>query len=311
MEINPQETYRAAEQRLFGAYGVDPQEHLVDVKAPATQVRVLEVGKGEPILFLHGSPNNGASWVGLAAAMPNARCLMLDCPGAGLSSQVTKWGDHRQDTAAVVKAVLDQLGIERVALVGSSLGGLYAYNYALTHPEQVTSLTLLGCPAGPAVLPIPIFERILAAPIPVSWLLAMFKPSPKLARKMFADIGHGPAVADGRIPDAVFEWYEELLRHTETMRNTVEEVRAFETPFGRKPHGQITEEELAQLRPPVLYLWGDADPMAKPAHADALAALTPGARIEHLDGFGHLPWLDDPTAIASRLSTFLHEVGQA
>lgn len=305
MQMTPEQAYRAAEKRLVDEYQVEVDEHFIEVASPKTRVRVLSVGEGPPVLFLHGSPNCAASWLGLAAELKGFRCLLLDCPGAGLSSPVDRWGDHRLDTAAIVCAVLDTLGLDKVDVVGSSLGGLYGFNVALRHPDRVRSLTLMGCPTGPEVLPIPPFERILALPIPVSLFLAVFRPSPKMSRKMFADIGHGPSIEASKIPDAMFDWYLEVLRHTPTMSTCVEEVRVIESVFGRKHHARVRTDELASLGMSVLYLWGDADPMAKPEHGDALAALTPGARIEHFAGFGHLPWLDDLALIASRLSAFL------
>lgn len=61
------EVYRAAEADLFAEYGVDVQEHIVSMPAPATSIRVLEFGSGEPTIFIHGSPNDAATWIPLAA----------------------------------------------------------------------------------------------------------------------------------------------------------------------------------------------------------------------------------------------------
>ena len=179
-----------------------------------------------------------------------------------------------------------------------------AYNFALQSPDRVRHLIQMGSPAGPTILGIPAIFRLLSLPIPVFLLKKALLPTVAKARDMFAEIGHKAAIDAGTIPDMVFEWYSALLANTNTMQHLVREVRAVATPFGYRSVGRIDDGALASLTVPTLYLWGDNDPFANPELADALCALTPGATIEHFEGFGHTLWYDDPPAIAERVRAF-------
>lgn len=109
----------------------------------------------------------------------------------------------------------------------------------------------------------------------------------------------------GRIPEALFAWYASLMWETSTARNLCAEVAAMATPFGFRAGSALTPADLASIQAPLLYLWGEVDTFASLQHADTLSAATPGARVVRYDGFGHLPWLDDPARIAADMNAFL------
>lgn len=296
--------YRESESALSSAFGVEIEEHSVGLPDLGTSIRVLEAGAGDPIVFIHGSPNNAATWIPLVAELSDRRCLLLERPGAGLSGPVARWTNHRTQSAAIVGAVLDHFDIAEIDLAGSSFGALYAYNFALAHPDRATSIIQLGSPAGPALLGMPTIFRFLSLPLPRFLSRKALRPDTEEARKMFREIGHSRAIDTGGIPDVVFEWYSSLLRNTDTAEHLLAEIRAIASPFGYRANARLDEEDLGAIRAPLLYLWGDEDTFAAPERADALAALTPSAAIEHYGGFGHVLWYDDPKAIAHRIRAF-------
>ena len=284
------------------------EEHVISMPAPATSIRVLEVGSGEPTIFIHGSPNDAATWIPLAAQLPGLRCLLLERPGAGLSEPVERWGDHTTVSTAIVEAVVNHFDAERVDVVASSLGGLYAYNFALAHPDRVRRLIQMGAPAGPTILGVPAIFRMLSMPIPIFILKKALRPDAAKARDMFGEIGHEAAIEAGAIPDVVFEWYSKLLCETDTLQHLVfpylREIRAIASPFGYRRSAKIRDDVLVEMSTPVLHLWGDDDTFASPEKADALSGMTPKAQIEHFKSFGHLLWYDDPVMIAERVRTY-------
>jgi pimeloyl-ACP methyl ester carboxylesterase len=300
-----EEAYREAEGKLFAEYGVETREHFVDIESPSTSVRVLEIGTGEPLVLVHGSPNNAATWIPLVAHIANRRCLLVERPGAGLSTPVAKWSNHRSESAGIVATVLDAMAVNQADLAGSSFGGLYAYNLALSAPQRVRSLILLGAPGGPSVLGMPAIFRFLSLPLPRFMAHRALRPDPDEAREMYEQIGHAESIAADAIPEVNFEWYSSLLNDTNTLENLLGEIRSIATPFGLREKSKITDADLARLTQPTLYLWGDHDSFAKSDKADKLAALTPHASIEHFASFGHLPWYDDPRLVAGRIEEFL------
>ena len=298
-----EEAYRSAEAALGAAYGLETAEHTITVDSDTT-IRVLESGTGEPIVLVHGSPNNAATWFPLAAQFPDRRCLMVERPGAGLSDPLPTWTDHRSQSTALIAAAMDQLDVPTADVVGSSFGGLYAYNVTLAHPRRVRSLIQLGSPAGPSVVGMPTIFRLLSLPLPRFLLRRALRPDIRGAEKMYREIGHGTTIDAGRISEAVFEWYSSLLCDTDTATHLLGEIRAIATPFGFRSAAELDDETLAGIDVPVLHLWGSEDTFADPSRGDALARLTPAATIEHLPGYGHLPWYDDPAEVADRIRTF-------
>jgi len=295
------ERYRLAERRLIEHYGVQVREHSVPVGPDGGVVRVLETGSGPATLLVHGSPNGAATWLGLAAQMPGRRCIMLERPGACLSEPVA-WTDHREQTARIQASVLDHLGVDEVDAVGSSFGGLYVLNLARAHPERVRQVLLIGSPGGVTSLPFPAIFRGLSLPVPGFVLARALKPDTDGARDMFKEIGHEASVQSEAIPPVVFDWYSALLRDTDTMPNLAREVRAIATPLGYRARATLTDQQLTEIGSSIDLLWGDRDPFATPAQADATAAAI-GARITHQPEMGHLPWYDDPGRIAEALET--------
>jgi len=294
--------YREAEKALFAALDVSPEEIWVDT--PSARLRLLAVGQGPPVLFVHGSPNASPTWLPLVASL-GRRALLLERPGAGLSAPAT-WRDYRPQVVAMLEAVLDALGLEQVDVVGSSFGGLYAYYLALDAPGRVRKLVQMSGPAGPLSVPMPSIFRLLCL-LPLVPFAARLAPRPDVAgaMDMFREIGHGPAIDSGRMHPAWFPWYSALLRHTDTVEHLAREVRALVNPLGYRSGRGITDAELSRIQSRLLYLWGNDDPFGGAETGRALAALTPGACIEHFAGMGHIPWMDDPARIAGRLNAFL------
>lgn len=295
-----------AEARLFERMGLSPEVHEIEVPGLGCRVRVFEFGSGPATLAIHGSPNAAATWVQLVAAMPQRRFLLLERPGAGLSTPAT-WRSHREDTVEIVRTVLDALGVDSVDLIGSSFGGLYAYNFTLAAPHRVRTLTQLGAPTGVEGMAMPFVFRLTNLPGAESVMPRMFAPTVDAAKAGWRDLGHGDALDRNVMPEELFAWYAALCAHGVTLTSVVREIRAIATLFGFRPGIQWRAEELAQIVCPTLYIWGELDNFATPRQGEALAALTPGAQFVELPKCGHLPWCDEPDAIAERLREFMNK----
>lgn len=308
MQRTGEESLENAEARLFGRLGLDVKTHYVECPETSSVVRVFDVGSGPACLCIHGSPNSAATWGQLASAMPDRRMLLLERPGAGLSGRAS-WGDHRVQVVALMKRTLDAVAEEKVDVIGSSFGAFYAYYLSHDAPERVRSLILMGAPGGVTGRPMPFIFRLLCLPGTAAALKGAFKPTHEGAAKAFRDIGHGDALDRGAIPHELLDWYAALVGHGAVLGGTTDEVRAVATPFGFRRGVILSAEEMASLRPPVLYVWGSEDTFGGRSEGDHAASLTPGAKIVHLDRFGHLPWVDDPRRVADVVSEFWSEHG--
>jgi 2-hydroxy-6-oxonona-2,4-dienedioate hydrolase len=113
---------------------------------PAGELHYHEAGDGPPLLLLHGSGPGVSGWANFSGNLPlfarHFRTLVLDLPGFGTSHPVD--GPPILHAAGAVLAFLDGLGIDRLAMVGNSLGGGVVAGLAATNPERVSRLVTLG-----------------------------------------------------------------------------------------------------------------------------------------------------------------------
>ena len=110
-----------------------------------------EVGGGLPLVMLHGGGPGASAWSNFGRSLPtfaaSFRTLLVDQPGFGGSDKPPVVGNYYRHSAEYVVRLLDELGVDRVHLLGNSLGGGTAMRLALTHPDRVGRLVLMG-PGG-------------------------------------------------------------------------------------------------------------------------------------------------------------------
>ena len=193
--------------------------------------------KDPPLVLLHGSAFNSAMWMAdVAAWSVHFLVYAVDVIGqAGLSSP-SRPAYHSDAHAEWLDDVLDALGIERAALVGLSLGGWIALDYATRHPERVAGLALL-CPAGVGREKVSLFTLLFV----VAPLLALGRWGRRLATARM--LGPSPASsgagAGERFTSLVFAHF----------RPNMARVRRF------------SDAELARLDMPLLLVVGALDAM--------------------------------------------------
>ncbi|WP_459548584.1 alpha/beta fold hydrolase [Nocardia sp. X0981] len=133
------------------AYTTDPFFGLSDQwleTAPGELTHYHELGEGTPILFLHGSGTGVTAaanwWLNLPALSEHGRCIAIDSIGYGqtLVPEGTEYGIREWVRHAV--RVLDALGIEKTWIVGNSLGGWLAFQFAIDFPERLLGIVSMG-----------------------------------------------------------------------------------------------------------------------------------------------------------------------
>src|SRR6266571_2861619 len=110
-----------------------------------------EAGQGPPVVLLHGGGPGASGASNFRKNLPvfaeHFRTLVVDQPGYGKSGKPPVTGQYFTFSAGALKGLLDELGIDKVHLVGNSLGGGTAVRFALGHPERAGRLVLMG-PGG-------------------------------------------------------------------------------------------------------------------------------------------------------------------
>lgn len=296
----------AAEAKVFAHYGIDATSGPLDLDDPRLRTRVVRCGQGPATVLLHGSSMTATVWAPLLPHLPHRSLYLIDLPGCRLADQFDYAGvDIAAHQAAFLGGVLDALGLAHAALIGSSLGGMFALRFALAQPARVSALALVSAPA--IALPgarIP-FPMSLASSRRLGRLLNALTPapSPRMMRRLLAMIGGKESVR--HIPEALLD----ALGAAMALAGPTNASMAPETFRWRTPHAHIpvTDEELAGCTVPVQFIWGDHDKV-QPVHAGIRAAeLLPHARVDILPG-GHGIWFEHPARCGRLLTEFLPAV---
>ena len=298
--------YRCAERAVWEHYGVEPAERFVVLDRPAIRLRVLEVGTGRPVLFLPGTAGCGPVWAPLVSALPGFRSLLLDPPGAGLSDPVDPGDRSYPDVLVdVLAGVLDVLALDRVDLVGASLGNVWALRLAAAHPDRIDGVVLLGW--GP-LLPnsrLPAIIRLVASPLGA--LMVRLPQGRPAARAFLRAIGHGDSLAERRIPEVLIDWKAAFDRDTDTPRHERQVTRRLvDWRTGLRPGTAPEPADYARITAPTLLLFGTGDPTGTLDGCRTVVDRLPRGELQVLDGAGHSLWLDDPAGVAGRISRFFH-----
>jgi 4,5:9,10-diseco-3-hydroxy-5,9,17-trioxoandrosta-1(10),2-diene-4-oate hydrolase len=297
--------YLDAERALWTRYGLAPIQRFVEMDDPTARLRLLDVGFGEPVLFVHGLLGPGA-FAPLVRELRDFRCLILDRPGWGLSTRI----DYANlplgsFVAAVLDRVLAGLRLDRVHVVGASGGTLWALRLAETYPERVGRVALIG--AGPLLdeVPAPSWLRLMASPLGT---LMLRNTSRETLRSVLEESGHRESLDDGRIPEELLAWRLSASRDTDAMRSERDMLRhaLISWTTGRWRAGALfSRAALRAIRQRTLYLHAAADPVGATGTARRVTELLPQGELHIVEGHSHEPWLEDPRGIANRLTTFL------
>lgn len=129
----------------------------------ALNIHYNDLGSGDRVVvMLHGSGPGATGWANFNRNIDvivdaGFRVLLINCPGWGQSDSVVCAESRSDFNGRVVKAVIDQLGIQKISLLGNSMGGHSAVAFALANPQQVDKLVLMGGGTGgvSAFVPMP------------------------------------------------------------------------------------------------------------------------------------------------------------
>jgi pimeloyl-ACP methyl ester carboxylesterase len=262
------------------------------------RVSTLEAGIGPPVLAIHGLGGTKGSFLLTVAALAGRfRVVAVDLPGFGDSDKPIGAAYDAPFFADAMIDLLDSLEIDRVDLIGNSLGGRVALEVALRDPQRVGRLALLA--------------PSLAWRRPRRWAPALRLVRPELGLVQLAPRAVVQAVVHRLIPGADEGW---------TAAGVDEFLRAYLTPAGRAafyaaarqiyletPHGDNGFwPRLRELQPDALFIWGRHDTLVPIAFARHVAEALPQARHVELD-CGHVPQMERPDQTHKAVAAFLAE----
>ena len=209
--------------------------------------------------------------------------VRYDHPGTGMSDrEVDASTLTLDDEVALLGAVVDELGLQRVSLVGGSSGGCAAIAFAARFPERVDRLLLYGPYAhGASIAPAPVREA-LASAVRSHW---------GLGSRVLADIFVGEEHSEAR---RRFMRDQRASAHAETAAALLELTYRMDV-----------RSQLEHVRAPTVVVHRRDDRAIPYLCGKDLAASIPGARLVSLSGDAHLPWVGDWMSVSRALGSFL------
>ena len=260
----------------------------------------VDVGQGEPILFVHGLLGSHRNWRYLVDRLDTThRVIVPDLFGHGASEKHE--GDYSPSAqAATLRDLINHLGLERVTIVGHSLGGGISLAFCYLFPERVERLVLVGTGGlGREVNPV-----LRAATLPVAdWVLPVIA-SPWV-RGSAEIVGRGLAMFGWRASHDIRAAWEGFtsLSDADSRRAFLATTRAVMNSGGQSIGAHEFLPDLVDL--PILVVWGTNDMVIPSRHSARAAELVPGCRIELFEGAGHFPHLERPDQFADVLRDFM------
>lgn len=253
-----------------------------------TRIRYRDSGGAGPaVLMTHGIGESLEFWHRQMEALGSSlRLVAWDLPGHGLSDERVDAMDL-EGQAAVAWQLLDQIGVERVHLVGNSLGAAMSLRMAAQRPARVGSLLL----ANSAALGAEVFGPFRLMTLPVLGAL-MNRPGPTAVAQQIKAIVHRPEAITPEVRTAI----ERNVHRPGGGRHFLALLRRLTSLRGQ--HARVcqrTHDILRQLSGlPVLFVHGERDVVLPVEHSRRAHAIARGSELVVLADCGHTPQLEQP-----------------
>ncbi|HWD59940.1 MAG TPA: alpha/beta hydrolase [Stellaceae bacterium] len=251
-------------------------EEMLNVNG--TAIRLLRGGRAgaPPLVFLHGAGGH-TGWMGFLEELSQEfEVFAPEHPGFGRSDD-PPWLDEVGDLAFFYLDVIEALGLDRVQLIGTSLGGWIAAELAVRNDTRLAGLTLV-CAVG-----------ITAGGTPIDDIFRM--PVEENLRRFYADQDR----AARRLADMAA-----IDPHLYAKNRATVTRLAYRPRF----YNPSLEKWLHRIHVPVLLVWGAKDGLVPWRFGEAYRAAIPGSRLVVLEGAGHAPFDERKGAFLAEFRAF-------
>jgi pimeloyl-ACP methyl ester carboxylesterase len=247
-----------------------------------TEVEIL--GRGAPLVYLHGPWGLAPDRAFVARLAERHTVFAPKFPGTSNGDPDAVHAlDGWHDLVVYHGELFDKLALDAPAVVGHSFGGLLAAEFAAAAPRAVGRLALID--------PVGLWRD--EAPVR-NWMILSDKARPPA---LFAD-------PDGAPARRFFEVPKDEAARVETLSQFIW-AQACTGKFVWPIADRGLRRRLHRVSAPTLVVWGKADRIIAPDYAKDFAHKISGARVEFIDGAGHLPHLEQPDAVLQALAGFL------
>ena len=289
---------------VFGKWMMSPDKTL-DELAPkylntaskfitidGINVHYRDEGQGDPVLLIHGTGASLHTWDAWAEELSKSyRVIRLDLPAYGLTGADPQKRYLSTDYVALINKLTQALGIERLHLVGNSLGGLVAWLYASTYPDAVDRLVLID-PSGFPFDQTPAVIQLAKLPV-LNLFLRYFTPK-AFIRKNLKEVFYNDAL----ITDAMVDRYYDLTCFEGNRQAFIDRAKIEREDY---------THQLGSIHAATLILWGENDAWIPVTDAARFKNAIPQSQVYIMPNTGHVPMEESPQESLSIALAFLEE----
>lgn len=282
----------------------DPDSRFATLASIEVHHKVAGPEDGPALVMLHHFYGNVTTWRHLQRGLSDRyRVAAFDRPGFGLTERPPRssWAGTNPYTRATASRLtvelLDELGIDRAVLVGSSAGGTSALETYARAPDRVRALVLLAPAITGDVGPPPWLRPALRSP-------QLRRLGPHLLRRLAGEIT--PARVAGSWADPSRATEADVDAYTRPLQVTGWDVGFWEL-FAAEPPPSLAWL-LPRIEVPTLVVSGDRDPVVSPRLSRGTARAIPGAEYVELPGCGHTPQEECPQQLEAAIRAFLERL---
>lgn len=249
------------------------------LSVPGSELHYERRGSGAPLLLIQGLGGNSRHWGEpfLRELERDFELILYDHRGLGRSGPLPD-DASTADLAADALLLLDELELERAHVFGISMGGMVAQELALSAPARLATLTL-GCTTAGGTQSRPTSQEVVSA-----LTVAVLSGDRDSVLRTGFEYVVSPAYAGSATNYSAFAAAAHEYPATVPVLMSQHKAVIEHDAYGR----------LRGLNVPTLVIHGTADRMLAAVNADLVASLVPGARLELLDGVGHLFFWEQP-----------------
>ena len=271
------------------------------VQTKRWKIKINEAGEGHPVFMLHGTGPGATGWSNFnqnfRALASKYRVILVDAPGWGQSDPLDPAEGGMSGTSHVdaMKLLMDELGIEKAALVGNSMGGQTTLRFCAAHPERVTHAVTMG--AG-------LFGANIFAPAGLSEgikiILETYRdPSPENFRRLVSVMVFDASFVTDEL---VKQRSAAALANKQHLENWLE---AWETRRRGTGSGASLAEQLARFQQPSLFVHGRDDRVVAMEGTLRAVSVIPNSRAVILNRCGHWAQVEHAAEFNALLDSFL------
>jgi len=278
-------------ETLLAKYG-NTESKFVTLDGARIHFRDEGVKDGPAVVLLHAHYDSLLSWDPWVAALKDKyRVVRFDMTSHGLTGADPSGDYTLERTVKITEMMVDSLGLTKISMAGTSMGGTIAIHYAVRHPDRVERMILLS----PGALNTRVRGSNTPPPLPPGTdLLAYITPRALIRGLLSSGFGDKSKLSDQLID----QWWE-LMR--------LEGQREAEITRMRQYISGDIDAKIKTVTAPVLVMWGEANPVVTVDQADQFTKLlesSPSVKLITYPGVGHMAVHEAPDKTSADARAF-------